>query len=149
LRNLEEDISDLRTKIRTYERRISNLSEETDQETIDSLQATLNKLKSRVDEAATALQNDDRQTAQKKIGKADSLQSSLDRQLGRASQSATNRQGQQQQTGEESDGINPFLIIVPLVLILIVGIVVYLSIVPEEEEQGGSTGPQYGPPPSR
>ncbi|MCJ7450611.1 MAG: hypothetical protein MUP58_02620 [Candidatus Nanohaloarchaeota archaeon QJJ-9] len=144
-RNLTEEFDSLESTASDIEDRIVGLTNVSEDE-IKDLNDTLESVRDKISRAKTAWGNKNYERADTVLSKAEEDSSGLQSTLDEVESSDTGG-GEDEQNGEGTDskdgegGINPMLIILPLIILGVVGVVVYLSLVPEEEE--GSEGPKF------
>ncbi|MDY6770527.1 MAG: hypothetical protein SV186_01060 [Candidatus Nanohaloarchaea archaeon] len=152
LQNLSRNIKALSQTLSDLRDRLAQLNNTTQQSQIEDIRNRIQNMEQALNQAEQAWENDNYEQALSEVNSASQLEAQIDNAIQRAQAASQNQNdGNGTQTNGDSNqdnggGFNILLIIVPLVILGVIGVIVYLSIVPESDE---GEGQQLGSPPPR
>ncbi len=155
--NLEDDITSYQEQISSFRDQVESIRQEQGPESVSDIQDQITDMEAAVTNAQEALAAGNYEEAESELTTASDLDSQIqasiqDAQASTGGQDGGQQNGGQNDTGDEPDtggdggGSLPILfIVIAVILLTVVGVILYLSLVPEESEKGG----QFGSPPPR
>lgn len=159
--DLNDDISSYQDQIATFRDQVQSIRQNQGDEAVGDIQGQITDMEAAVTNAQEALAAGNYDEATSELNTASDLESQIQTSIEDAqastggqnngqdngSQNGGDDNGQDPGTGNggEGGGLPILFIIIFVILLAVVGVILYLSLVPEESEKGG----QFGSPPPR